>query len=292
VTSLQPLEPAQTQAPHNPPPPLTCDTHAHVFGPYDRFPLPVAASYPPPSASFEKYQAMLRSAGSRRGVLVQPSPYATDTRALCDALLKAGGTLRGVAAATRDATEEDLAALDRAGVRGLRFTEMLLPDGNPYQGSVGIDQLPSLARRMKSLDWLPHVWAKCGDCCDIAERFSGTGLSFVFDQMAMLSIEKGLADPPFQRLLALLREGRIWVKLTLCRVSKLRPNYEDARPFHDALIEANSDRLLWGSDWPFVRMGDTAPNVGHLLDLFHAWVPDVGLRGKILVENPAALYRL
>jgi predicted TIM-barrel fold metal-dependent hydrolase len=37
-------------------------------------------------------------------------------------------------------------------------------------------------------------------------------------------------------------------------------------------------------------MGDRTPDVGHLLDLFRDWVPDEGLRRRILVTNPAALY--
>ena len=53
---------------------------------------------------------------------------------------------------------------------------------------------------------------------------------------------------------------------------------------------ANPDALLWGSDWPYVRMDDKSPDAGALLDLFHDWVPDAAVRQRILVDNPAALY--
>ena len=76
----------------------------------------------------------------------------------------------------------------------------------------------------------------------------------------------------------------------MCRVSKQAPDYLDLKPFHDALVAAKPQRLLWGSDWPFVRMGEQSPDAGQLLDLFHEWVPDAATRNTILVDNPAALY--
>ncbi|RVD47512.1 2-pyrone-4,6-dicarboxylate hydrolase, partial [Mesorhizobium sp. M2D.F.Ca.ET.140.01.1.1] len=69
------------------------------------------------------------------------------------------------------------------------------------------------------------------------------------------------------------------------------PDYDDLRPFHDRLVEANPQQVVWGSDWPFVRMGDQAPDVGALLDTFQRWVDDPALRQAILVDNPARIYR-
>jgi predicted TIM-barrel fold metal-dependent hydrolase len=80
------------------------------------------------------------------------------------------------------------------------------------------------------------------------------------------------------------------VKLTVCRVSRAEPDHPDARPLHDALVAANPGRLLRGSDWPDVRMGDPTPDAGGLLDLFQTWLGDAGLARRILVDNPAALY--
>ena len=63
-------------------------------------------------------------------------------------------------------------------------------------------------------------------------------------------------------MLRLLREDRIWVKLSLCRNSTDHGRYTDLRPFHDALIAANPDRLVWGSDWPFIGLDQTRMNAG------------------------------
>jgi predicted TIM-barrel fold metal-dependent hydrolase len=268
-----------------------CDTHAHVFGPYDRFPFPGEPSYQPPLASYAMHQEMLMRAGLARGVLVQPSAYASDHSALCDALVRSEGRLRGIGVVDAHVTDETLRTLDAAGVRGLRFTEVRdAKTGARYRGAVGIEALPELLSRMTSLRWHADVWGPIEDCCRIGEQFGGRALEVVFDHMACVSIARGLADPAFQRLLALLREGRIWIKLSLCRVSRQVPGYDDAKPFHDALIEANPKRLLWGSDWPFIRLGDLAPTVEQLLGRFHAWVKDEQTRKQILVANGQALY--
>jgi 2-pyrone-4,6-dicarboxylate lactonase len=57
-----------------------------------------------------------------------------------------------------------------------------------------------------------------------------------------------------------------------------------------ALVSENPDRLVWGGDWPHPRMDGEMPDVGHLLNLFHQWAPDEGIRHRILVANPARLY--
>ncbi|HEY9281548.1 MAG TPA: amidohydrolase family protein, partial [Eoetvoesiella sp.] len=112
----------------------------------------------------------------------------------------------------------------------------------------------------------------------------------VIDHMASLSIERGLDDPVFKLILRLLAQGKIWMKLSVCRVSKKAPFYDDLKPFHDALLAANDDQVLWGSDWPYVRMGQAAPDVGQLIDLANDWLQDDATRQKVWVKNPQKLY--
>jgi 2-pyrone-4,6-dicarboxylate lactonase len=92
------------------------------------------------------------------------------------------------------------------------------------------------------------------------------------------------------RLCDLVRDGRLWVKLSLCRNSQQFPDYPDLRPLHDALIEANPGRLVWGSDWPHLRMGPLTPDPVHLLDLFLAWAGDQAIITQILATNPAHMF--
>jgi predicted TIM-barrel fold metal-dependent hydrolase len=75
------------------------------------------------------------------------------------------------------------------------------------------------------------------------------------------------------------------------RLSAQFPGYEDARAFHDALVAANPERLLWGSDWPHPSIAaEVMPDDGHLLDLFMDWTPVEATRRRILVETPARLF--
>ncbi|WP_296942966.1 amidohydrolase [uncultured Massilia sp.] len=282
--------PRMPQAPRHAPPAGACDSHAHVFGPYARFPLAHAPSYAPPLAPAALHRGMLDILGAARGVLVQPAPYGHDASALLDALVQSGGRLRGVAVADATASEAQLRALFDGGVRGLRFVEMRAPDGTPYAGSVGIDQLLAMAPALRRVGLHAQLWAPVDDYPRLLPQLRAAGVAVVLDHMACLKPERGLADPAFQAVLAALRAGDAWVKLTLCRVSQQAPAYPDLRPFHDALLQANPARLLWGSDWPYVRMGERSPDAGALLDLFHDWVPDAALRRRILVDNPAALY--
>jgi predicted TIM-barrel fold metal-dependent hydrolase len=80
------------------------------------------------------------------------------------------------------------------------------------------------------------------------------------------------------------------------------PDYPDVAPFARALVAANPQRVLWGTNWPHpdsaVTPGrkntDIAPLMqtddGRVLNLLPAWVQDPATRRTILVENPARLY--
>jgi 2-pyrone-4,6-dicarboxylate lactonase len=110
----------------------------------------------------------------------------------------------------------------------------------------------------------------------------------------MLSIPaaRGVNDPAFQTLLRLVGDGRLHVKLSApYRLSEACPDYPDARGFHDALLRANPERLLWGTDWPHPQIAEEfMPDDGHLVDLFHAWTPDPRHRQLILVDTPTRLF--
>jgi predicted TIM-barrel fold metal-dependent hydrolase len=80
------------------------DCHAHLFGPYARYPLAADRSYTPPEALAADYQALLARLGLSHGVLVHPSAYGDDFSLLFDALER-HANLRGVVVVRRDTTE-------------------------------------------------------------------------------------------------------------------------------------------------------------------------------------------
>ena len=76
------LPPREVTPPKMPLPPKACDTHAHVFGPSDRFPYADDRSYTPPDAPLAKYLGMLdtvvRQPDRQRGVAVADAGVSRD----------------------------------------------------------------------------------------------------------------------------------------------------------------------------------------------------------------------
>jgi 2-pyrone-4,6-dicarboxylate lactonase len=269
-----------------------CDCHAHIFGPYSRFPLASERSYTPPEAPLENYLGMLDASGLPFGVLVHASAYGLNTSALTDALQRAPARLRGIAVVDSSVTDAELESLHSNGVRGVRFAETSGANGQRFAGSVGLDQFAALAPRLRSLGWHAVVWAGIDRLAQELPNLLQQGVPVVVDHMGALNVREGTQDPSFQSLLAHLACGHLWVKMCVPRNSSRFPTYEDVRPFHQLLIERNPDRLLWGSDWPFLRMGDQTPTVAQLIDLFDDWVGDETIRTKVFVDGPSILYQL
>ena len=117
------------------------------------------------------------------------------------------------------------------------------------------------------------------------------GLPVVIDHMGRTDALAGTGTRGFQSLVKLVGDGGCWVKLSGAhRLSNNAPDYPEAKPFHEALVRANPERLVWGSDWPHPRIEGDMPDAGKLLDLFNEWTPDAATRKRILADNPAQLY--
>lgn len=71
-------------------PPGTCDTHFHVFGPQARYPLDPRRNYTPHECALADYQRVMRAVGIEHAVIVQPSVYGSDNRAMLQALREGG----------------------------------------------------------------------------------------------------------------------------------------------------------------------------------------------------------
>ncbi|NGM21559.1 amidohydrolase family protein [Roseomonas stagni] len=253
------------------------DTHTHVFD--ARFPAG-ASPYALPEAMLEVHAAMRAQLGTPRAVLVQPAPYGRDPACLLDALTR-DPALRGVMIADETVTDATLTEWHEAGIRALRFVEMRAPGGTArYPGAIGVDTLKLLAPRLRALGWQAHLWASASQLAELLPGLAPLGVPLVIDHCGMPAAAD---DPGFAQLLSLLRDGLAWVKITTCRLSC------DPRPVQDALVAANPDRLLWGSDWPYVRM-TPPPDAGAMMDAFLGALGDPDLARRILVENPARLF--
>ena len=78
-------------------PPGACDTHAHILGPYTRFPLNENRSYTAPQSTYEDYMYLLAILGVERAVIVHGSAHGMKLAATEDAVMRMGDNGRGVA---------------------------------------------------------------------------------------------------------------------------------------------------------------------------------------------------
>ena len=267
------------------------DCHAHVCGPAGQFPYAKERIYTPPDATLESYQALLKILRLDRAVLVQPSVYGTDNRAMLAALNAHPKQLRAVAVIPNDANaiyDTQLEQLHQSGVRGIRCNIVDVADKS---AGLPIQTLRALAERIKPFGWHLELLMHVNEYPDLATLFDNFPVDLVFGHFGYSHAKHGIANKGFEGLLELMRNGQAWVKMTgPYRICDDDLPYLDMRPFNDAVIQANPNRLVWGTDWPHVMVKKQMPHDADLCELFGSWVTDSSLRKAILVDNPCILY--
>lgn len=269
------------------PPPGAVDAHCHVFGPHDVFPFAPERKYTPCDAPKERLFELRDYLGFERNVIVQATCHGNDNRALVDALEAAGGMARGVVSVGGDVTQGELAALDKAGVRGVRFNFIKrLVDFTPQ------DVCLAIAKKIEPLGWHVVVYFEAPDLAELTPFLKDIPTTIVVDHMGRPDVSKGLDHADFKRFLHLLDENKnIWSKVSCPeRLSVAGPPYEDVVPYARTIVESFPDRVLWGTDWPHPNMKSHAPDEGVLVDVIPKIAPTAELQQKLLVDNPMRLY--
>ena len=264
------------------------DAHCHVFGPVGQFPFAPERKYTPSDAGKEQLWALRDHLGLSRNVIVQATCHGADNRALVDALRNSKGLARGVATVQSSITDEELHALDEAGVRGVRFNFVKrLVDTLPF------DHLIKIAERVASLGWHIVIYFEADDLVEYFDFFSSLPTTVVVDHMGRPDVSKPVDGSDFELFLRLLQDNEnFWSKVSCPeRLSLAGPHgYEDVIPFARTVVENFSDRVLWGTDWPHPNMKTHMPDDGKLVDFIPQIAPSPELQQKLLVNNPMRLY--
>ena len=279
-------------------PPGACDCHTHIIGDPAKFPFAADRVYTPEPASPGEMSALHRTLHIQRVVIVTPSFYGTDNSATLYGMKARGRDARGVAVIDEKTPAADLDAMDRAGVRGIRLNLATVGQTDPQ---VARRLFGSAVDRVHRLKWHIQIYADLPVIAGIMDLVAPSPVPVVFDHFGGARASLGLAQPGWANLVDLVRSGKCYVKLSAAyRLSAEPPDYPDVAPFAKALVAANPDRILWGSDWPHTNSNSSRPAAeisphlaiddGRLLNQFAAWVPDAALRKAILVDNPARLY--
>ncbi|WP_254695447.1 amidohydrolase family protein [Oceanicola sp. D3] len=263
------------------------DAHCHVFGPSPEFPFAPERKYTPCNAGKDKLFELRDYLGFSRNVIVQATCHGKDNRAMVDACRAAGDLARGIASVGPDVTDEELAEMDAAGVRGVRFNFVKrLVDATPKEVFIGIGE------RIAKLGWHIVVYFEAADLEELIPFLESLPTVLVVDHMGRPDVSKGVDHPDFQRFIDLMaRNENIWSKVTCPeRLSPQGPPYDDVIPFYQAIVERFPDRVLWGTDWPHPNMKSHMPDDGALVDYIPKIARTPEQQQKLLVDNPMRLY--
>ncbi len=296
ATASQPSTPVNFDVPAG-----ACDCHTHIHGDPAKFPFFAGRVYTPEPASPEEMTALHKALHIERVVIVTPSIYGTDNSATLFGMKARGATARGVAVIDDKTSESDLDAMGQAGIRGMRIN---LATSGVNDPNVGRARLKAAIERMKARGWHIQIYTNLPLVSAIKDLITDSPVPVVFDHFGGAEAQLGLEQPGFADLAELVKTGKAYVKISgAYRLSKQTPDYPDAAPFARALIAANAERIIWGTDWPHPdsvtppgkKPTDVTPlhqiDDGRLLNQLPVWAPDAAIRKKILVDNPARLYK-
>lgn len=283
-------KPCPGPAPASPPklkaPAGACDTHAHIVGPFDKFPLADERGYTPPISALEDFEVFQKTLGIDRAVIVHPSCYGTMMDVTVDAVTRLGDRARGIAVVEPSITDAELDRLDEIGFRGLRFTTLL-------KGGADVSGIVAMAERIKRLGWHIQMFIDAENQLEsLLPSLKKLPVDLVIDHMGHFQPEAGVDHPAFRAMLDLVKNGHCWVKLSgAYRASGDAPAWQDMAAYATALIETRPDRMVWATDWPHVMLWDKPmPEGAALLDWALSWNIDETTMKQILVDNPAQLY--
>ncbi len=265
-----------------------CDTHLHVYGPFDRYPLVAERGYDPdPHSTLDDYLRTHRALGLERAVIVTGSGNGTDNRITLDALARMNGSFKAVALLNPAVTDTELIELKNGGFTGFRIKS---------QGRAGFtyEDTKRIVARTSGFGW--HIEFMPQSIADVIAGvpfLNSLEVPYLFDHVAETEPHMTTDDHEFAELLKILRnEEHAWINLySFYQQSEVGPpDYTDMVEVVQAISAARPDHIVWGSNWPHGGVSVPMPDDGDLVDFLLAAAPDEKTRNAILADNPAKLY--
>lgn len=293
------------------------DTHHHVFDP-ERFPYATDRHLTPPAASVQQFIDFKARLGLTNSVLTHGLSYGDDCTSLKTFVpeLDRNRTSAIAVIDPRTVKPSELASMHDAGIRGIRV--------NLYKyGAMHDLKLQKLALREHAAALKEHCpgWSMAfthihpefwNDLIPVIQEIADAGITLVTDHFALLKAASMLSDehkanvlaqPGLEAITSLVHAGALYVKISApYRVSEMAPGYKDLRPIVRALVDANPQMILWGSDWPHtprmkVRSREEALQDTPFLQIdderwlrtLKSWLSEEEW-DMIMVQNPSRLY--
>jgi predicted TIM-barrel fold metal-dependent hydrolase len=188
--------------------------------------------------------------------------------------------------------------MHEAGVRGVRLSLNAAADA-----AVARQRLKMTVDRLRARkNWSLQISANAATYEILRDELMALPMPLVIDHFGQVQVADGLDQRGFGTVLALLKSGKAYVKISNADTIARLPDLSDITPFAKALVAANPQRVVWGTAWPHPSAGavegrkptDLAihrqVDDGMVMNMLPTWVPDAGTRRMILVDNPARLY--
>ena len=281
------------------------DSHMHVIGPFDRFPLSPKTKYEPfPATWQEQKQILIDKMGFWGYVVVQATCHGTDNEVVVDALENMEGRAAGVVSVDENVTADELKRLHTAGVRGVRFA--FLP--HIATETTPADVIRRIAEKIQPLGWHTDLYFQ-PDTFDVMEPLiRSLPTPVIIDHMGRPDVKVPVEkNAYFQQLLELgaSRNDIYWKVTSPDRYTRsARPeDWPIALPFAHELLRHFRGNVITGTDRPRPNMNtvivtgrgnppNKMPNDG---DIANFWIwpaahKDPAVLKQILVVNPRKLY--
>jgi len=255
------------------------DAHAHIFT--RAMPLVDEPRHSPTyDFTLQDYVDTLDNHGVRYGVIAAASPWG-DYNDYTIASVRNHPRLRGTVIVKPEVESYILRRMKDDGIVGVRL---------PFIGLARIPDLRSfeyrrLLRRIADLDWHVHLHVEGRLLPEIFPLLEASGVRIVIDHLGRPEPGEGVGGPGFGAMVASVERGRTWVKVS----GKYRIGAGATEVLDGLMARVGPDRLVWGSDCPFVGKED-AVTYQQTIDWVHDALPDDAARRKVFSINALALY--
>ncbi|MEI9891790.1 MAG: amidohydrolase family protein [Caulobacteraceae bacterium] len=264
-------------------PPIV-DAHAHIF--LKDAPLAANAWMPLDYGySADQYLHTLDAHGIHFGVIsgISISGYYNDYML---EELRRRPRLRGTVILPPSTDRYTLERMKADGVVGVRLQITRLPQLPDFDS----EEWRLFFRRIRDLDWHVHFALEGAKTPDFLAMLERTGVKIMVDHFGHPEPEQGANCEGFKAVLRSAEKGRTWVKMASAFRLMRQPNGEPTRieAAHrmaadlakQLFAHVGPERLVWGSDCPFVGH-EPAVTYRQTLDGFAEWAPDPRVRRRM-----------
>src|SRR5262249_15251231 len=142
-------------------------------------------------------------------VIVQSVAHGFDNSATLDAIIGSGFKYRGIALVPPAVTEQEILALHKGGMRGIRFNFLSHLSKPP-----SLTDFRRLTELIAQFDWHVVLHVTPSDMPILPRYIDSLAIPFVIDHMGRISTADGIKAADFRALRDLVQHPNGWVKIS------------------------------------------------------------------------------